>query len=133
MNTFEALSAYKYFENVRNFLVSVKEMGLPTFETSDLEKEAGGSLSGKVGENQKVTSSSKQFARKITDLFSSSLSKFIHYQYALVVYQKTEDFSSGGAEHENSLSKVMEEFEHRLALQKEQVEQEHPAIAMSRA
>ncbi|GAB4835768.1 hypothetical protein Ancab_000678 [Ancistrocladus abbreviatus] len=33
-----ALMAYQYFENVRNFLVAVKEMGLPTFEASDLEQ-----------------------------------------------------------------------------------------------
>ena len=33
-----ALSAYQYFENVRNFLVAVQEMGLPTFEASDLEQ-----------------------------------------------------------------------------------------------
>ena len=33
-----ALSAFQYFENVRNFLVAVEEMGLPTFEASDLEQ-----------------------------------------------------------------------------------------------
>lgn len=33
-----ALSIYQYFENVRNFLVTVEEMGLPTFEASDLEQ-----------------------------------------------------------------------------------------------
>ena len=33
-----ALSAFQYFENVRNFLVAVQEMGLPTFEASDLEQ-----------------------------------------------------------------------------------------------
>ena len=33
-----ALSAYQYFENVRNFLVAAEEMGLPTFEASDLEQ-----------------------------------------------------------------------------------------------
>jgi len=33
-----ALMAYQYFENVRNFLVAVEEMGLPTFEASDLEQ-----------------------------------------------------------------------------------------------
>ena len=32
------LSAYQYFENVRNFLVAVQEIGLPTFEASDLEQ-----------------------------------------------------------------------------------------------
>ena len=31
------LSAYQYFENVRNFLDAVQEIGLPTFEASDLE------------------------------------------------------------------------------------------------
>lgn len=33
-----ALSAYQYFENVRNFLVAVQEMGMPTFEASDFEQ-----------------------------------------------------------------------------------------------
>ncbi len=33
-----ALSAFQYFENVRNFLVAVEELGLPTFEASDLEQ-----------------------------------------------------------------------------------------------
>jgi kinesin family protein C2/C3 len=33
-----ALCAYQYFENLRNFLVNVQDLGLPTFEHSDLEK-----------------------------------------------------------------------------------------------
>ncbi|KAL6846912.1 hypothetical protein ACP4OV_022765 [Aristida adscensionis] len=33
-----ALCAYQYFENLRNFLVAVAHLGLPTFEVSDLEK-----------------------------------------------------------------------------------------------
>ncbi|KAE8733395.1 Kinesin-4 [Hibiscus syriacus] len=33
-----ALSAFQYFENVRNFLVAIEEMGIPTFEASDLEQ-----------------------------------------------------------------------------------------------
>ncbi|ESQ35954.1 hypothetical protein EUTSA_v10006679mg [Eutrema salsugineum] len=33
-----ALSAFQYFENLRNFLVLVEEMGIPTFEVSDFEK-----------------------------------------------------------------------------------------------
>lgn len=33
-----ALSAFQYFENARNFLVAVQEMGIPTFEASDLEQ-----------------------------------------------------------------------------------------------
>ncbi|VVA90582.1 unnamed protein product [Arabis nemorensis] len=33
-----ALSAFQYFENLRNFLVVVEEMGIPMFEVSDFEK-----------------------------------------------------------------------------------------------
>ncbi|KAJ0044771.1 hypothetical protein Pint_04955 [Pistacia integerrima] len=33
-----AQSAIQYFENMRNFLVAVKNMQLSTFEASDLEK-----------------------------------------------------------------------------------------------
>ncbi|KAL1195370.1 Kinesin-like protein KIN-14H [Cardamine amara subsp. amara] len=33
-----ALSAFQYFENLRNFHVVVEEMGIPTFEVSDFEK-----------------------------------------------------------------------------------------------
>lgn len=33
-----ALCAFQYFENIRNFLVAVEELGLPSFEASDMEK-----------------------------------------------------------------------------------------------
>ncbi|XP_010493958.1 PREDICTED: kinesin-like protein KIN-14G [Camelina sativa] len=33
-----ALSAFQYFENIRNFLVAIEDMGLPSFEASDMEK-----------------------------------------------------------------------------------------------
>ncbi|CAO2831700.1 unnamed protein product [Amaranthus hypochondriacus] len=33
------LPAYQYFENVRNFLMAVKQLKLPAFEASDLERE----------------------------------------------------------------------------------------------
>ena len=33
-----ALCAYQYFENVRNFVIGLQDLGLPTFEASDLEK-----------------------------------------------------------------------------------------------
>ncbi|KAG1365268.1 hypothetical protein COCNU_12G002680 [Cocos nucifera] len=39
-----ALSVYQYFENLRNFLCALEEMGLPTFEASDLEKTTSHSL-----------------------------------------------------------------------------------------
>ncbi|XP_010506786.1 PREDICTED: kinesin-like protein KIN-14G [Camelina sativa] len=37
------LSAFQYFENVRNFLVAIQDMGFPSFEASDLEQ--GGNAS----------------------------------------------------------------------------------------
>lgn len=90
-----ALSAYQYFENVRNFLVAAEEMGLPTFDASDLEqggksarvvncvlaiksysewKQSGGDGVWKFGGNVKTTSSStKQFSRKNAEPFTGSL------------------------------------------------------------
>ncbi|XP_010269743.1 PREDICTED: kinesin-like protein KIN-14G isoform X2 [Nelumbo nucifera] len=35
----QPLPAYQHFENVRNFLVAVNELKLPTFEASDLERD----------------------------------------------------------------------------------------------
>ncbi|CAL0302314.1 unnamed protein product [Lupinus luteus] len=45
-----ALSIYQYFENVRNFLVAMEEMGIPTFEASDLEQGSFPSLHSLVRE-----------------------------------------------------------------------------------
>ncbi|CAK9158127.1 unnamed protein product, partial [Ilex paraguariensis] len=91
-----ALSAYQYFENVRNFLVAAEEMGLPTFEASDLEqggkssrivncvlelksysdwKQGGGNGSWKFGGNLKPPCSSKQFVRKNSEPFMRSISR----------------------------------------------------------
>lgn len=33
-----ALSAYQYFENIRNFSVAADDIGLPKFEACDVEK-----------------------------------------------------------------------------------------------
>jgi hypothetical protein len=33
-----ALCAYQHFENIRNFLVAVQDLGIPTFEPSDLQQ-----------------------------------------------------------------------------------------------
>ncbi|KAJ7561853.1 hypothetical protein O6H91_03G044200 [Diphasiastrum complanatum] len=41
-----ALSAYQHFENVRNFLVAVEELKLPSFEASDLDQ--GSLLTGSM-------------------------------------------------------------------------------------
>ncbi|KAJ7532842.1 hypothetical protein O6H91_13G022400 [Diphasiastrum complanatum] len=35
-----ALSAFQYFENVRNFLVAIEDLKLPSFEASDLEQSS---------------------------------------------------------------------------------------------
>jgi kinesin family member C2/C3 len=34
----QPLTAFQYFENIRNFLVAVQDLKLPSFEASDLEK-----------------------------------------------------------------------------------------------
>lgn len=91
-----ALSAYQYFENVRNFLVAVQNMGIPTFEASDLEQ--GGKTSRvvncilalksfsewkqnscrgvwKFGGNVRSMTSNKQFVQKHSEPFTSSLSR----------------------------------------------------------
>ncbi|KAJ7977614.1 Kinesin-like protein [Quillaja saponaria] len=91
-----ALSAFQYFENVRNFLVAVQEIGLPTFEASDLEqggksarvvncvlalksysgwKQTGGHGIWKFGGTSKPTTSGKSFVRKNSEPFTNSLSR----------------------------------------------------------
>ncbi|CAK8544377.1 unnamed protein product [Lathyrus sativus] len=90
------LSAYQYFENVRNFMVAIQEIGLPTFEPSDLEqggkssrivncvlalknycewKQNGANGAWKFGGNPKPTISAKSFVRKNSDPFTNSLSR----------------------------------------------------------
>ncbi|PIA61220.1 hypothetical protein AQUCO_00300624v1 [Aquilegia coerulea] len=91
-----ALSAYQYFENVRNFLVATQELGLPSFEASDLEqggkstrvvncilalksysdrKQTGGCNLSKFGGNLKPSNSGKFFMRKNSEPFMNSLSR----------------------------------------------------------
>ncbi|XP_022997938.1 kinesin-like protein KIN-14I isoform X2 [Cucurbita maxima] len=93
-----ALSAFQYFENVRNFLVAIQEMGVPTFEASDLEqggtsarvvntvlalksygewKRGGGYGVWKFGGNVKpaTISATKSFVRKNSEPFTNSLSR----------------------------------------------------------
>ncbi|WCJ22268.1 Kinesin-like protein KIN-14I [Euphorbia peplus] len=91
-----ALSAFQYFENVRNFLVAVQELGLPIFEASDLEqggksarivnsvlalksysewKQTGGNGVWKFGGTVKPSISTKSFVRKNTEPFTNNLSR----------------------------------------------------------
>ncbi|PNY10999.1 kinesin-4-like protein, partial [Trifolium pratense] len=89
-----ALSAFQYFENVRNFLVAVEEMGLPSFEASDLEQGgkssrivncvlamkslSEGTLGGRSGSGsfkfgQKPPTPVKSILRKNSEPFTKSL------------------------------------------------------------
>ncbi|KAK0580838.1 hypothetical protein LWI29_006857 [Acer saccharum] len=161
-----ALSAFQYFENVRNFLVAVQEMGFPSFEASDLEqggksarvvncvlaiksysewKQTGGNGVWKFGGNIKPTTTlGKSFVRKISEPFSNSLSRTSSMNEkslnshspdlesnkmsnsgslgmlvrALLLDKKPEEVTTVV---ESVLSKVMEEFEHRMASQYEQI------------
>ncbi|KMT14281.1 hypothetical protein BVRB_4g076360 [Beta vulgaris subsp. vulgaris] len=92
-----ALMAYQYFENVRNFLNAVEELGLPTFEASDLEqggktgrivncvhalrsfsdwKVAGRSGTWKyTGTSKAPSSSGKSLVRKNSEPFMNSISR----------------------------------------------------------
>ncbi|KAB1206128.1 Kinesin-4 [Morella rubra] len=91
-----ALSAYQYFENLRNFLVAVEELGLPAFQASDLEqggksarivncvlalksysdwKQGGGNGSWKLGGNLKPQTCGKPFVRKHSEPFMNSFSR----------------------------------------------------------
>ncbi|XP_004495930.1 kinesin-like protein KIN-14I [Cicer arietinum] len=90
------LSAFQYFENVRNFLVAVQEIGIPTFEASDLEqggkssrivnsvlalksysewKQTGANGVWKFGGTIKPAVSAKPFVRKNSEPFTNSLSR----------------------------------------------------------
>ncbi|KAF3557516.1 hypothetical protein F2Q69_00010249 [Brassica cretica] len=92
------LSAFQYFENVRNFLVAIQDMGFPTFEASDLEqggkasrivncvlaiksydewKQSGGIGVWKFGGGIKPPSLAKasSFVRKNSEPFMNSLSR----------------------------------------------------------
>ncbi|XP_057962403.1 kinesin-like protein KIN-14I [Malania oleifera] len=164
-----ALSAFQYFENVRNFLVSVEELGLPTFDASDLEqggksarivncvlalksygdwKQGGGNGLWKFGGNVKPATSAKHFMRKNSEPFMNSFSRTSSIGERSLDGLSSDqdlcgdlghDFSEMGNSRslnmlvravlldkkqeeipiivESMLSKVMEEFEHRLTSQ----------------
>ncbi|KAJ4892530.1 P-loop nucleoside triphosphate hydrolases superfamily protein with CH (Calponin Homology) domain [Raphanus sativus] len=99
------LSAFQYFENVRNFLVAIHDLGLPTFEASDLEqggktsrivncvlaiksydewKQSGGIGVWKFGGTIKPSSLAKtsSFVRKNSEPFMNSLSRTSSINYS---------------------------------------------------
>ncbi|CAN1860090.1 Kinesin-like protein KIN-14I [Linum perenne] len=154
-----ALSAFQYFENVRNFLVAVQEMGIPTFEASDLEqggksarvvnsvlalksysewKQAGGNGVWKFGGNVKAAVPAKAFVRKNSEPFTNSLSRSMsvndRYMNTVSADADSSKMQSTGSLSmlvrailmdkkpeevptlvESVLSKVVEEFEHRIS------------------
>lgn len=155
-----ALSIYQCFENVRNILVAVGQMGLPTFEASDLEqggkssrivncilalksyserKQTGGNGAWKFGGNLKPITSGKNFMRKNSEPFKNSLSRNMSMNETSMSTQIVETENSKMPNSslnmlvravlldkkpdevpmliESVLSKVMEEFEHRIANQ----------------
>ncbi|KAG2693384.1 hypothetical protein I3760_08G094100 [Carya illinoinensis] len=170
-----ALSAFQYFENVRNFLVAVQEMGIPTFEASDLEqggksarivncvlalksysewKQTGGNGVWKFGGSVKPTVSAKSFVRKNSEPFTNSLSRNFSMGEkslnalsfdiesnemptncslsmlvrAVLLDKKPEEVPMLV---ESVLSKVVEEFEHRIASQLELMKTTPKDMALS--
>ncbi|KAL9228231.1 hypothetical protein vseg_003836 [Gypsophila vaccaria] len=163
-----ALYAYQYFENVRNFLVAVGELGVPSFEASDLEqggisarvvntvlglkcyhewKQSGGTGAWKLGGNVKPAMSSvKQFVRKNSEPFTNSISRTSSMSdktlnafcqdvdnnkmpssrslsslvQALLSDKKPEEVPQLV---ESVLNKVVEEFEQRIGIQNDVVNQ----------
>ncbi|KAK8611873.1 hypothetical protein V6N13_131911 [Hibiscus sabdariffa] len=163
-----ALSAYQYFENVRNFLVAGQELGLPTFEASDLEqggksarvvncvlalksyhnwKLSGGNGVWKFGGNTKpaTTTLAKPFVRKTSEPFMNSFQRTsstyekLSNGHANEIYTNKMEADSGSLSMlvrailrdkkpeevpmlvESLLSKVVEEFEHRIGSQQYEV------------
>ncbi|CAK8572757.1 unnamed protein product [Lathyrus sativus] len=158
------LSAFQYFENVRNFLVAVQEIGIPTFEASDLEqggkssrvvnsvlalksysewKQTGANGVWKFGGTIKPASTAKSFVRKNSEPFTNSLSRTSSINEKSMT-SLTSDVESNkmSSSHslgmlvramlfdkkpeevptlvESVLTKVVEEFEQRVASQDEQ-------------
>ncbi|CAL5208873.1 unnamed protein product [Lathyrus oleraceus] len=158
------LSAFQYFENVRNFLVAVQEIGIPTFEASDLEqggkssrivnsvlalksysewKQTGANGVWKFGGTIKTASTAKSFVRKNSEPFTNSLSRTsstneksmtsltsdvesnkMSSSHSLGMLVRAMLFDKKPEEVptlvESVLTKVVEEFEHRIASQDEQ-------------
>ncbi|XP_057995101.1 kinesin-like protein KIN-14I isoform X2 [Hevea brasiliensis] len=170
-----ALSAFQYFENVRNFLVAAQEIGFPTFEASDLEqggksarvvnsvlalksysewKQTGGNGVWKFGGNVKPTISTKSFVRKNAEPFMNSSSRNSTMNEkslnALSTELDSNKMSTFGSLStlvravlldkkpeevpllvESVLSKVVEEFEHRIASQCELIKTTPKDVAVS--
>uniref|UniRef100_A0A0E0RIG6 Kinesin motor domain-containing protein n=1 Tax=Oryza rufipogon TaxID=4529 RepID=A0A0E0RIG6_ORYRU len=170
-----ALCAYQYFENLRNFLVVVEDLRLPTFEVSDLEKggkgvrvvdcvlalksfsesnKTGRQASCKYGGLSKPLTARKYFILKNTDAFMNKIMKGHSAEAIQSEFSEGQsivtDFSIESNEMttsdslsillrkvlldkkpeevplivESILSKVIQEYEHRIAIQNKMDEEE---------
>ncbi|WCJ43004.1 Kinesin-like protein KIN-14G [Euphorbia peplus] len=161
-----ALSAFQYFENIRNFLVAAQELGLPAFEARDLEQGGKSSRivtcvlalksynewkqSGGVGTWKYSSGTAKpafggagRFMRKAADSFmnnasmtsssfsssdlslddngnklnETNVSRSMHLLVRSLISNLKQDEIPNMVE--SMLSKIVEEFERRLANQQE--------------
>ncbi|GJN05109.1 hypothetical protein PR202_ga22714 [Eleusine coracana subsp. coracana] len=109
-----ALCAYEYFENVRNFVIGLQDLGLPTFEASDLEKAMIRSHSAELlrdGISQEQIG--PEFSLESTETTSDSIRMLVQM---VLSDKKPEEVPSIV---ESLLSKVIHEFESRIANQNE--------------
>ncbi|CAD6255819.1 unnamed protein product [Miscanthus lutarioriparius] len=134
-----ALCAYQYFENVRNFLIGLQDLGLPTFEASDLEKggqgvrvvdcvlalklfcdakQVGKQSPFKYGGIVKPLSA-KYAIRKNNEPFMKTTPDSIRMLVQTVLSDKKPEEIPSVVE--SLLSKVINEFERRIASQSELV------------
>ncbi|KAJ6757068.1 KINESIN-LIKE PROTEIN KLP-3 [Salix koriyanagi] len=107
-----ALSAFQYFENVRNFLVSIEEMGIPTFEASDLEQGGKSARDCELGDPS-------SFDEQFNDLSEAGASRSLNVLVRAALSNKKQEEIPNIVE--SMLNKVMEEFERRLVSQNEQM------------
>ncbi|XP_052138688.1 kinesin-like protein KIN-14Q isoform X2 [Oryza glaberrima] len=171
-----ALCAYQYFENLRNFLVVVEDLRLPTFEVSDLEKggkgvrvvdcvlslksfsesnKTGRQASCKYGGLSKPLTARKYFILKNTDAFMNKIMKGHSTEAIQNEFSEGQsiatDFSIESNEMttsdslsillrkvlldkkpeevplivESILSKVIQEYEHRIAIHNKDEEEQN--------
>ncbi|KAG6434127.1 hypothetical protein SASPL_105749 [Salvia splendens] len=106
-----ALTAFQYFENVRNFLTAIQEMGIPTFEVPDLE-QAGANGVWKFSGNPMPCITDDVSSADLSEMCaSSSLQKLL---CELLADQRAEEIP---IIVENIIGEVKEEFERRLEKQ----------------
>ncbi|ONM27430.1 P-loop nucleoside triphosphate hydrolase superfamily protein with CH (Calponin Homology) domain [Zea mays] len=113
-----ALCAYQYFENVRNFLTGMQDLGLTTFEASDLEKVMMRSHSAELlRDGISLEQIGLDFSLEPTETTATPDSIRMLVQTVLAD-KKPEEIPSVV---ESLLSKVINEYDCRIASQSEVV------------